>query len=879
MPSGKVEFWLPARGEGAIRTEDGQRWQFHKVDLVDVRLDEVRKGLEVEFESGHADRAARVRAAGQAVDPFLPENHPALQEPSASREVRKLLANTPRIHPGLRLDRFLVPVIGQKAQYDRLGLVLQDYAAHSSAADLPRLLARRCASLKALQAQVWDRATATTLTLHLARAAVLENAGICLHPIHGFPYLPGSGLKGLARAFAETVWVPSQLDPARAWAAVERVFGWAPSSDDKKVWKPDGVAPHPTAESAACGSIVFHDAWPATWPALLVDIVNNHHAPYYQGDEPPGDWHDPVPVYFLGVRTGASFEFALTRRRDDVSPESLALAREWLDAGLTHFGMGAKTAAGYGYFSCARTSLSQDREVPRVWTGALGIPIRCECKTSLELVTPAFLAGADQAADDCDLRSASLRGALRWWWRSLHAGYLDTDELRTLEGFVWGDTKRQGLIQTVVLPNRSPDVRKFSYKEGFLPKPDFRDAHRLSERPDQKTTQGLFYLAYGMDEIVKDKKTGERVRKTRFYAEPGASWEIRMISRPMRERNCWSCEAILDQARAALWLLCNFGGIGSKSRRGFGSVQLDAPLAFSLDVALGLNGMLRLASVFRETAGLPNKFNIDTLESFALGGAIQLEPASRPTPWTDPWRVLDDLGFAYQAIAQQDKHNEEKLTLGLPRKIHGPLDNGPIITKENVPVQDRASWRPPAWLRYENANPKVPSDRLRYASPVHLHVGRLQDGRHTVDAIFFPAPRLPDVPRSIGYLADVRTRLSIAIDSRIALATTTTGSGSWSRSAMPGAKQKRAAGTPAQVTFLGLRTDGKPGYLVEEAGFNGKITQGTPPDPLPDINMQITVYIKDDATPPQYDWNPPSPPKRGRGGEGPRRGSRPGPRR
>ncbi len=54
------------------------------------------------------------------------------------------------------------------------------------------------------------------LTLHLARASALENAGLCLHPIYGFAFLPGTGLKGLARAYAETVWLPSQTDPAEA---------------------------------------------------------------------------------------------------------------------------------------------------------------------------------------------------------------------------------------------------------------------------------------------------------------------------------------------------------------------------------------------------------------------------------------------------------------------------------------------------------------------------------------------------------------------------------------------------------------------------------------------------------------------------------------
>ncbi len=60
---------------------------------------------------------------------------------------------------------------------------------------------------------------------------MLENAGICLHPIHGFPYLPGTGLKGLARAYAETVWKPAQADANAAQAEIERVFGKVAGTD------------------------------------------------------------------------------------------------------------------------------------------------------------------------------------------------------------------------------------------------------------------------------------------------------------------------------------------------------------------------------------------------------------------------------------------------------------------------------------------------------------------------------------------------------------------------------------------------------------------------------------------------------------------------
>src|SRR5437667_371449 len=71
-------------------------------------------------------------------------------------------------------------------------------------------------------------------------------------------------------------------------------------------------------EGSCAGGVIFHDAWPEGWPPLTVDILNNHHAGYYQKGEPPGDWDSPIPVYFLSVPAGQGFTFALGKRREDV---------------------------------------------------------------------------------------------------------------------------------------------------------------------------------------------------------------------------------------------------------------------------------------------------------------------------------------------------------------------------------------------------------------------------------------------------------------------------------------------------------------------------------------------------------------------------------
>src|SRR5437763_1646783 len=153
--------------------------------------------------------------------------------------VRGLLAaNT---HPGLALDKYVASwdadaapgKLSERVQRPAVQAVADLSRQVPAGLDFPALLARRRHVLEDLGRRVGvsalRAASAGPLTLHLARASALENAGICLHPLYGFVYLPGSGVKGLAHAYACEAWLPAQPDRAAAWRAVCDVFGTAPS--------------------------------------------------------------------------------------------------------------------------------------------------------------------------------------------------------------------------------------------------------------------------------------------------------------------------------------------------------------------------------------------------------------------------------------------------------------------------------------------------------------------------------------------------------------------------------------------------------------------------------------------------------------------------
>ena len=92
---------------------------------------------------------------------------------------------------------------------------------------------------------------------------------------------------------------------------------------------------------------------------MELDVVTCHHGRYYE-DNPEyrsaPDTEDPNPVVFPAVVPGHVFVFGvlLPRRERFSCWRSLApspkLARNWLADGLSTFGLGAKTAAGYGWF-------------------------------------------------------------------------------------------------------------------------------------------------------------------------------------------------------------------------------------------------------------------------------------------------------------------------------------------------------------------------------------------------------------------------------------------------------------------------------------------------------------------------------------------------
>jgi len=189
------------------------------------------------------------------------------------------------------------------------------------------------------------------LAINLADS-LIQNAGICLDRLFGLPHVPGSAVKGVCRhaALAELKAATGQARED-VFERFRSVFGTADNDfakGDLKPWR-DLLAGRSEDQK---GGVAFLPAYPLNEARIVVDLTNVHYPDYYHsGHTADLSKERPRPNPFPAVETGAQFAFCLMLNGVNDDPENLKAAQRWLEQALTVHGMGAKTAAGYGWFS------------------------------------------------------------------------------------------------------------------------------------------------------------------------------------------------------------------------------------------------------------------------------------------------------------------------------------------------------------------------------------------------------------------------------------------------------------------------------------------------------------------------------------------------
>ncbi len=176
-------------------------------------------------------------------------------------------------------------------------------------------------------------------------------------------------------------------------------------------------------------------------------------------------------------------------------------------------------------------------------------------EADFSVTTPMFLAGADQKK--AELRIPSFKGALRFWWRALAWERMggDLGKIRKAEERLFGSSETgQSRILITLKSNAQPRT--------IQPPNILQDGGRV-------VGEGIRYLGYGVMEAFASRGKGTAAGQlTRACMQAPFDFSIQFRFKQLAENEF---ELFLNAIRA----LGLFGGLGARSRRGFGSVVLN----------------------------------------------------------------------------------------------------------------------------------------------------------------------------------------------------------------------------------------------------------------------------------------------------------------
>lgn len=181
-----------------------------------------------------------------------------------------------------------------------------------------------------------------------------------------------------------------------------------------------------------------------------------------------------------------------------------------------------------------------------------------------ELVTPMYGGGKESQKPDMAMpvRASAIRGQLRAWWRLLASSQYDAKTLRTEEFDLWGGPdKNTPKASRVMLQVRHVDKVKADPWATYEKRPDGRYAGLPKPQPWANAAYALF--------PAQGKASGASIEQPPHeLIKAGMTFELVIgFSAPI---NAKQQELLWQSVR---WW-SQFGGLGARTRRGLGAIQL-----------------------------------------------------------------------------------------------------------------------------------------------------------------------------------------------------------------------------------------------------------------------------------------------------------------
>jgi len=229
-----------------------------------------------------------------------------------------------------------------------------------------------------------------------------------------------------------------------------------------------------------------------------------------------------------------------------------------------------------------RSDSSPPKEVTRIPSTTI---IKQERK--YQLITPLYGGGVTPTESDpiTVVRATEVRGHLRFWWRAYHAGkYGDLASLKEAEDELWGAAAKKEDKQ-----KKENEQNKEAQDNGQDKKVKPRPTVQMEIKVDKP---GNDLDAYSV--IERTNNYGELWYQVR-EKPPVPLYAVFPLQPQQEELNDWNPETDKekqvrdgvfftltiffpeekkDEVEAALWAWETFGGIGARTRRGFGALRL-----------------------------------------------------------------------------------------------------------------------------------------------------------------------------------------------------------------------------------------------------------------------------------------------------------------
>jgi|GEM_PF-3314246 len=310
-----------------------------------------------------------------------------------------------------------------------------------------------------------------------------------------------------------------------------------------------------------------------------------------------------------------------------------------------------------------------------------------------EWITPALWGGANPKAEP-EIRSASIKGLLRYWWRVFIQGcrFLSSPELAKREAALFGTTESASPFVVRAYPIGEAKSVSVDLQKGAIREPAYF----------------LFPFRQQERQAWKD----------------GGKFRVEILPRPGAKLSPQDWKEI----QASFWLLAHLGGIGTRSRRGFGSFEIqegsfpEAKVQPKIKAHSPKNYLDELRKALQNLRGnCPNiKNNLQQLPDSPMLHFPYVFLAIWKTPHKSWEKALKEVAQAMQDYCKKLSPLEKRAGFGLPRG----------------------------------------KNRRRRASPLWLRVIRLGKNQYTVQALLLKSHISPDYKtESKEYLALVENWL------------------------------------------------------------------------------------------------------------------------